>query len=154
MIAIDPGVSGGIAYIDKDGIVQALPMPDGMSEQVDLFRSLSMFHKSAIIENVGGYMPGNSGPAACKFARHVGHIEAACYCLGISVDKVAPNSWMKAIGTFSKDKKERKNQIKELMARRYPHLSVTLKTADALGILTSQISRSTNAAGKTPKQTT
>jgi len=138
MIAIDPGAGGGIAYIDSDGTVQALPMPDGMSEQVDYLRSLAAIgHKQAIVENVGGYMPGNSGPAACKFARHVGHIEAACYCLGISVEKVAPQTWMKAIGTFSHDKKIRKGQIKELMARRYPHLSVTLKTADALGILTA-----------------
>ena len=43
---------------------------------------------------------------------------------------------MKALGPFPKDKKERKNAIKEKMARLYPHLSVTLKTADALGILT------------------
>jgi hypothetical protein len=137
MIAIDPGATGGIAYINADGTVQALPMPEGMTEQIDLIRSLSIHNKQGVIENVGGYRPGNSGPAAAKFARHVGHLEAACYCLGISIDKVAPQTWMKAIGTFSKDKKERKAAIKELMARRYPHLSVTLKTADALGILTA-----------------
>jgi len=138
MITIDPGASGGIAFIDKEGIVQALPMPEGMSEQIDSLRHILTLAKSqtCVIENVGGYMPGNSGPAACKFARHVGHLEAACYCLGISVVKVAPATWMKAIGTFSKDKKERKSQIKESMARMYPHLTVTLKTADALGILT------------------
>jgi hypothetical protein len=136
MIAIDPGASGGIAYID-DGEVQAVPMPEGMSEQIDLIRGLARVgHHYCTIENVGGYMPGNSGPAACKFARHVGHLEAACYCLGISVTKVAPQTWMKAVGTFSKEKKERKAQIKEAMARLYPHLKVTLKTADALGILT------------------
>jgi hypothetical protein len=136
MIAIDPGVGGGIAVLD-DGIVHATPMPEGMSEQVDYLRSLAAIgHKEAILENVGFFRPGNSGPAACTFSRHVGHLEAACYCLGISVVKVAPQTWMKTIGTFPRDKKERKAQIKEMMARMYPHLTVTLKTADALGILT------------------
>jgi Holliday junction resolvasome RuvABC endonuclease subunit len=138
MIAIDPGASGGIAFIDKEGIVQSLPMPEGMSEQIDSLRHILTLAKSqtCVIENVGFFRPGNSGPAAATFARHVGHLEAACYCIGISVTKVAPQTWMKAIGTFSKDKKERKAQIKEAMARMYPHLTVTLKTADALGILT------------------
>jgi hypothetical protein len=138
MIAIDPGAGGGIAYIDADGTVQALPMPEGMTTQMDFLRSLlrDIGKVNVYVENVGGYMPGNSGPAACKFARHVGHIEAACYGFGFPLVYVAPNTWMKSIGTFSKDKKERKAQIKESMARLYPHLSVTLKTADALGILT------------------
>ena len=140
MIAIDPGQSGGIAYVDADGTVQAISMPDGMTAQVDALRGLAAGGlRECIIENVGSYRPGNSGPAAATFSRHVGHLEAACYCLGISVEKVAPQSWMKAIGTFSKDKAERKKQIKELMARRYPHLSVTLNTADALGILTFHV---------------
>ena len=137
MIAIDPGQSGGLAWRNCDNIACSKAMPDGMSEQIDFLRTLMLSgHRDAIIENVGSYMPGNSGVAAATFARHVGHLEAACYCLGISVVKVSPAVWMKGIGTFSKDKKERKKQIKELMARRYPHLTVTLKTADALGILT------------------
>jgi hypothetical protein len=136
MIAIDPGAAGGLAY-DDDGILQAVAMPEGMTAQIDLIRSLAaQGHKDCIMENVGFHMPGNSAPATAKFARHCGHLEASCYCLGISVVKVASRTWMKGIGTFSKDKKERKAQIKEAMARRYPHLSVTLETADALGIYT------------------
>jgi hypothetical protein len=49
---------------------------------------------------------------------------------------------MKSVmGEVPKDKKERKNKIKELMARKYPHLKVTLSTSDALGILTWGMSR-------------
>lgn len=136
MIAIDPGAAGGLAY-DDDGIVRAQAMPEGMSEQIDLIRRLaSEGHSQCIMENVGFHMPGNSATATAKFARHCGHLEAACYAFGISVEYVAPQKWMKAIGTWSKDKRERKAQIKEAMARRYPHLTVTLKTADALGIFT------------------
>lgn len=137
MIAIDPGAAGGIAYTDEDGNVQAMPMPEGMTEQIEAIQMLrAAGHLKCIMENVGFHMPGNSATATAKFARHCGHLEAACYAFGISVEYVAPQKWMKALGTWSKDKRERKAQIKEAMARRYPHLSVTLKTADALGIYT------------------
>jgi hypothetical protein len=136
MIAIDPGASGGLAYVD-DGIVQAVAMPEGMTEQIDLIRRLaSEGHHECIMENVGFHMPGNSAVSTAKFARHCGHLESACYAHGIAVRYVAPQKWMKEIGAFSKDKRERKAQIKEAMARLYPHLAVTLKTADALGIFT------------------
>jgi len=135
MIAIDPGASGGLAYVD-DGIVEAVAMPEGMTEQIDLIRRLaSEGHHKCIMENVGFHMPGNSAVFSSKFARHCGHIEAACYACGISVEYVVPSKWMKFIlGKSIKNKTERKNAIKEAVARIYPHLKVTLKTADALGI--------------------
>jgi hypothetical protein len=138
IIAIDPGASGGIAWRDKDGLVDALPMPDGMTAQVDQLRALwaALLPSIAIVERVGTYMPGNSGPAAATFARHCGHIEAALYCYGISTRQVAPCKWQRALGAWPKDKQERKRAIRDTMASRYPHLSVTLKTADALGLLT------------------
>jgi len=74
--------------------------------------------------------------AVTKFARHCGQIEAALYALGVSFEDVAPGVWMRSMGKLPKDKGARKRAIRELMARRYPHLKVTLKTADALGILT------------------
>ena len=138
MIAIDPGAAGGIAYTDEDGNVQAIPMPEGMTEQIEAIQMLrANGHLKCIMENVGFHMPGNSATATAKFARHCGHLEAACYAFGISVEYVAPQKWQReAFIGLSKDKKERKAQIKEAMARRYPHLTVTLKTADALGIYT------------------
>ena len=140
ILAIDPGAGGGIAWFANDGVL-CHDMPEGMTEQADRLRQFSGF--TAIMEKTGGYMPGNSGPAAATFARHCGHLEAALYCFGIPTEQVSPQKWQKALGTFSKDKQERKRQIKELMARRYPHLNVTLKTADALAILTYAITRPT-----------
>lgn len=135
-IAIDPGVNGGVCWCDREGNTHAEPMPVGMTEQADLIRSIAVNNPGieCIIEKVGGYMPGNSGPAAATFARHTGNLEAILYCFGIPTYQVSPQKWMKAVGPFARDKKERKNAIKEKMARLYPHLKVTLKTADALGI--------------------
>lgn len=146
LIAIDTGANGGVAYMDRDGNIHADHMPEGMTSIIDYLRSLAILaaqdhdHTTTVfIENVGGYMPKNSATAAVKFARHCGHVEAACYCLALPVIKVAPQTWMKATGTLPRDKGDRKRAIKELMQRRYPHLRVTLATADALAILTYAI---------------
>jgi len=137
IMAIDPGINGGIAWTDGE-VVRCAPMPEGMTVQTEFIWSLATEHgcKTAIVEQVGTYQPGNSGPAAATFARHCGNLDAILYCYGISTVKVLPKKWMASIGTMPKDKQERKRAIKEAMARRYPHLSVTLKTADALGMLT------------------
>ena len=89
----------------------------------------------AVMENVGGYFPGNSGPASVKFARHCGHIEAACSALYIPVRKVAPQTWQKFFAPVPKEKRDRKQYIADCVRAFYPDLKVTLKTADALGIL-------------------
>ncbi len=137
ILAIDPGANGGFAWTDEDGVIQAARMPEGMTAQIDLMREIRTKSPSmvAVIEKVGGYMPGNSGPAAATFARHCGNLEAALYCLDLPTTRVVPNKWQKALGSWPEDKADRKRAIKEEMQRRFPHLSVTLCTADALGIL-------------------
>jgi len=153
LIAIDPGASGGIAWTDGE-VVNASKMPDGMAAQIDHIRMISATNPgaTAIMERVGGYMPGNAGPGAVKFARHCGHIEAALYCLGIPAEKVGAAQWMKVCGPLPSGmdaacKRARKNAIKDAVARRFPHLTVTLATADALGILWWAMARQ-NGGGK------
>lgn len=137
ILAIDPGASGGIALSDGT-TTETWAMPDGMTAQVDLLRELVAKAPGALawMERVGLWMPGDHPNSACKFARHCGQLEAALYALGVPVRQVLPRTWMPAVcGTLPKDKPARKRAIKEEMARRYPLLSVTLSTADALGIL-------------------
>ena len=137
LLAIDQGASGGIAWQSANGNTQCIPMPQGMSAQIDELRGIVAANPGiqAVIERVGTYVPGNSGVAAATFARHCGHIEAALYCFGVPTTQVAPHKWQAALGAWPKDKKQRKRAIKEAMARRFPALNVTLKTSDALGIL-------------------
>jgi hypothetical protein len=143
VIAIDPGQSGGIAWRDQEGHVHAENMPATFPEIADRLRELRIDLSNpepiCFIEKTGGYMPGNAGPAAVKFGRHNGHLEMALYCLGISTTQITPQKWMKKLGTFPKDKKARKNAIKTMMATRHPTIKVTLKNADALGLLTSEV---------------
>ena len=145
LLAIDPGASGGLAWTDREGVVHAEAMPDGMTAIVDRLRALvaELPGLCAIVEKVGYWMPGDHPNSAAKFARHCGQIEAALYALGIPFYAVAPQVWMKTLGTLPKGKQERKRAIRELMARRFPSLAVTLATADALGILTWRLRQET-----------
>jgi hypothetical protein len=138
ILAIDPGASGGFGYVDIDGVVRAESIPAGMTAMVDRLRELAaeLPGISAVMEKVGHWMPGDHPNAATKFARHCGQVEAGLYSMGIPFEEVAPGVWMKSLGALPKEKADRKRMIRELMARRYPHLRVTLDTADALGILT------------------
>lgn len=143
MIAIDPGAGGGIAWCDEAGIVSAVAMPEGMTGQVDFLRMLhlELADSRCVMEKCGTWFPGDHPTSACKFARHVGHLQAALYAIGFSCAEVAPGVWQKSMGALPKDKGDRKRAIREAMQRRYPHLRVTLATADALAILTHERGR-------------
>jgi hypothetical protein len=143
LLAIDPGVNGGLAWVDSDGIVRAEKMPDGPTAIVDKLRELRVDGVDLfVVEKVGKHMPGNSGIATATFSRHCGLFDGVPYALGYSLlDDPLPNKWMKWLGGVPKDKGDRKRYIKEHMQRRYPHLRVTLATADALGILTWALGR-------------
>lgn len=144
ILCIDPGASGGLALFSREGNVEAFPMRDGMTEQIDAIRHIAVTNPGikAVIEKVGFHRPGNSAVSTAKFARHCGHLEAALYSVGIPFEEVAPGTWMKSLGALPADKTARKNAIKEQVARRFPHLAVTLKTADALGMLVWAMQRS------------
>lgn len=138
VLTIDPGAEGGLAWTDQEGTTHAERMPEGMTAQADRLRALAVELPGvvAVIEKVGTYMPGNAGPAAATFARHCGHLEAILYMAGVPTEQVAPGVWQRSLGALPKDKADRKRSVRELMARRFPALVVTLKTADALGMLT------------------
>jgi hypothetical protein len=141
VICVDPGQNGGIAWLDEQGRVVADTMPESMTEIHSYFENFSFYstdHKDcmAFIEKTGGYVPGNSGPGAVKYAKHIGHIEMALYAAGIPCEQIAPAVWMRALGVPPKlGKTERKNWIKDYVQRHFPSLKVTLKTSDALGML-------------------
>ncbi len=137
-LSIDPGVSGGIAWVDDDGFVRAEKMPEGMTAIADFLHDLVIGcgGATAYLEKTGTYQPGNGGPGAVAFARHCGNLEGILYVLGVSTEQIAPSKWQAGLGKWPKEKAIRKREIKEAMGRRYPYLKVTLATADALGILT------------------
>jgi len=143
IICIDPGKTGGWAYYDVDEVVQAEKMPPTMPEIADRLRELAVSHQNihCVMEKVGFHVQGNAASSSAKFARHCGHLEAILYCMGIPTTQVTPQKWMKKLGALPKEKKDRKNKIKEIAATRFPHLKVTLGTADALGMLITEVDK-------------
>ncbi len=103
LIAIDPGKSGGIAYVGIDGIVQAENMPDGMTALADRLRALKeqLGHNRVVIEKVGQGYPGNSSKSMTTFARHCGHIEMAMYLLKFPTEQVGPKKWQQFVPGLS-----------------------------------------------------
>ena len=134
LLAIDPGISGGLAFRDNNGKIFAHKMPSTLTEIRELIEDLAP--DLCLLEKTGTYMPGNSGPAAVTFARHCGQLEGILSGLRVSFDSVVPGKWMKnLLVTVPKSKKERKNKIKSVVQQKFPHLKITLATSDALGIL-------------------
>lgn len=140
MITIDPGMKGAIVEYLGDKVVPH-NMPKTMTEIIDLLIKLRCIHDVCVIEHTGKYMPGNSGPASVKFARHCGNLDASLYCLKYKTIEVTPAKWQKVIIGLDKDKNKRKRQIKDAMQRRFPEIKVTLTNADALGILVWYLER-------------
>lgn len=149
LISIDPGSGGGLAWIFKDKIYAAT-MPQTPKDIYIKLKSLVIMADgyesvTAYIEKVGTYMPGNAATAAVAFARHCGHLDMALLALNIPYHEITAKKWQQAfVGrvqypksmTSSQKKAKRKNLIKTKAQQLYPHLKITLKTADALGILT------------------
>ena len=161
IIAIDPGLKGGIAWV-KNGKVEAAKMPDtpkGIKELLDEARIdvdpcgcglawHSYLEPICYLEEIKGVPPNQSSKATWTFAEHYGILQGILLTLGIPIVYVRPQVWQKAIGatrpstpkgasqaTKARIKAEGKKNIKEIVEARYPHLRITLATADALGIL-------------------
>lgn len=142
LIAIDPGLSGGIAFQRDNQSAQAVPMPVTEGDLVELLRVLAdcPSQSVAIVEEVSGYV-GKAQPAssAFKFGRNFGFILGTLQALGVRTELVRPQRWQKslALGTAGGcgSKTEWKNKLKACAQRLYPNLRPTLATSDALLIL-------------------
>ena len=145
IIAIDPGVSGGVAVFAFNKTV-CHAMPDTEGDRLELIRDLARsaevegVHCVCVLEEVNGFVgKAQPGSAMFKFGEHYGFIKGVVQTLGIRLVLVRPQVWQKyySLGTASRcaSKTEWKNKLKAEAQRRFPQLTVTLATADALLIL-------------------
>lgn len=135
-VYIDPGRNGGFAWQDSDCIEQVIKMPATDIDILDELRSIRVSGVSrCVIEKQFFHMKGNSALSSAKFARHCGLLMGIAVALGFSVEEITPKKWMPKLGAVPKDKKQRKNWIKDITQKKYPHLKVILATSDALGMM-------------------
>lgn len=151
-IAIDPGVGGGIAYIDTDGSTHALPMPStlhDMNEQISILCTQYDEHggwckgkpvpsePTVFLEELPKFAGKMSGSSMATMFRNYGRIEGLLAAYGARIEYLPPKKWQQALGLG--EKKTHGNRWKAHLKGRaqalHPRLTVTLKTADALLIL-------------------
>jgi hypothetical protein len=137
LIAIDPGMSGGVAWI-REGQVGACRMPPE-DELNDLFFTLGPI-RAVYTELVPWVLGVRISPASVgKLHYNRGLCEGLVIGRGIRLVRVEPKVWQakfhlgsrKDAGGYSQWKRKLKTEA----ARRFPDLDVTLDTADALLML-------------------
>jgi hypothetical protein len=143
-IAIDPGVGGGIAYIDTDGSVHALPMPGTLHDMDTQLMILCTAHNTTsadtptvFLEELPKFAGKMSGSSMATMFRNYGRIEGILAAYGARIEYLPPKKWQAALGLGEKKTHgpRWKAHLKGRAQALYPQLSVTLKTADALLIL-------------------
>lgn len=127
IIGIDPGCSGAIAVLDKNGAHKAhILMPTmkvGKGNRVN-GAALAAFLREhvechAYLEKVGA-MPGQGVTSTFTFGHAAGVVEGILQGLGIPYTLITPQSWKKAAGLIGKDKDAARTRAIQL----YPELRV------------------------------
>lgn len=155
-MAIDPGVSGGIAWKTPKGSVRAAKMPDNVVDEIKLLHEEHCID-IVVIEKVSMWRSGNEDESPGRAmqmqklfnsqAKIVGGLSA----LGIPVVEVAPITWQAycklRLKNDKRSKADRKKDYKNFAQRQTPHLKVNLNTADAICMLAYVALRDKNEPG-------
>ena len=141
IVAIDPGVNGGLALLDREGLVTVQKMPGTDYEVVSFLVEVSNTAKEidCYLEEpplfAGKAIPGS---AVGKMMFNVGILYGAAVTLGWKMHRVRPAIWQKAHTCGTKGDLTMtawKNKLKARAAELFPTVDVTLWNADALLIL-------------------
>lgn len=135
-IAIDPGVSGGVA-IGVDAPVLH-PMPETVHDLAELIRCAQAsadYPVEAHVELVGGFI-GKAQPAsrAFVFGQSYGQVLGVLAALQIPTHLVRPQKWQALLGignSAGMPKHQWKAKLKAKAQQLYPSLKITLTTSDA-----------------------
>lgn len=149
IIGIDPGKSGGIAWIGDNGPCVE-KMPETLTDLWDLILTdIAISEKRYCIDPakdcIKAYIevvhssPQMGVKSAFTFGNSYGHLEMALTAARIPFERVRPQQWQKTMGCLTKgDKNVSKRKAQEL----FPSMKITHATADAL--LIAEYGRRTN----------
>lgn len=127
-IGIDPGKSGGIAFIPERGEPWVDKMPETDRDLFDLLETQDEWEPFALIENVSS-SPQQGVVSAFTFGKGYGALLMALTARGIPYERVAPGVWQKAMKCLTGgDKNVSKARAQQL----FPALKITHANADAL----------------------
>ena len=133
---IDPGQSGGIAFIRIGKIVAskddypicAYKMPDTEADTADLLNEFRSNIVMTFIEAVHS-MPKQGVASSFKFGRSYGFLRGLLVGLKIPFEEVSPQKWQKGMNCLTHGDK---NVSKAKAQHLFPYIRVTHALADAL----------------------
>jgi crossover junction endodeoxyribonuclease RuvC len=146
-LGIDPGVSGGLAFLDeRGGVLKTYKMPESEKDLLDIFEAanLGLHQVVACLERVSS-SPQMGVVSAFTFGRGYGVLTMGLTAARIPFEFVGPKKWQAFHGCLTGgDKNVSKRRAQQL----FPHISVTHATADAL-LLAEYCRRGSHLAGST-----
>ena len=150
IVAIDPGVNGGIVWSFDGDPVECAKMPGTDIEVCQLLADLSCKAKDAelFLEEpplfAGKNIPGS---AIGKLMWNTGVLYGAAVAMGWKIHRIRPAIWQKAHTCGTKGDlttTQWKNKLKARAAELFPAVDVTLWNADALLIYDAATRRAIN----------
>ncbi|MEL0116695.1 MAG: crossover junction endodeoxyribonuclease [Pelagibacteraceae bacterium] len=134
IIGIDPGLSGGIAVLDNNKVLDLFDMPvmaDGKKNKKQLNSALlaklikektSNSSESAVIVEQVNAMPGQGVTSMFNFGQTFGAIKGICATLELPIFFVRPSKWKKHFELINSSKDASRTKAIEM----YPHLAQEL----------------------------
>ena len=134
IIGIDPGLSGGIAILEDNKIIEMFDMPvmaDGKKNKRQLNNALlvklikdnikSLENTIMVVEQVNA-MPGQGVTSMFNFGQTFGAIKGICATLGLPIFFVRPAKWKKYFELINSSKDSSRKKAIEM----YPSISEQL----------------------------
>jgi hypothetical protein len=145
-LGIDPGVSGGMVFIDGEAVcLTAMPKTERdiweWIEGCKYDENRYSHSVLAVIEKVGGYVAGHAAPGSAmfNFGWSYGGLRMALTAADIPFEEVTPQRWQKSLRITPRNRDDSKtkwkNKLKGVAQRLFPGVQVTLATCDALLIV-------------------
>ena len=134
IIGIDPGLSGGIAVLDNNKVLELFDMPvmaDGKKNKKQLNSALlaklikektSNSSESAVIVEQVNAMPGQGVTSMFNFGQTFGAIKGICATLELPIFFVRPSKWKKHFELINSSKDASRTKAIEM----YPNLAEKL----------------------------
>ena len=133
IVCIDPGASGAIAVRGETGAVSVHPLKGVVLS--DILRSLTddidyESNARCYVEKNAGYIPGNSGNSAAKFAGGIEYIKGFFAGVQLPLIDVSTRKWASIVPGLSSwtgpdNYQKRKLLALRWAAQRYPRVSCT-----------------------------
>ena len=131
-IGIDPGKSGGIAFIDDENNLQCFRFNQDLNALISDIKIIRKIDKCVAKLELVHSFPNQGVKSTFSFGENYGFWHGIFSALDIKYTKVTPKKWMSYYGVLPKVKKDRKNKLKEMAQEEYPDTKVTLYVADAI----------------------